>query len=356
MKVGILTFTNGTNIGQRLQNYALQEILCKMGFEVWTIRQSEPYSHWQLFKSATKSLIKNAKNHQKTCEIKKRNKQFENFNQRNIRLYPQTLPFYGDNSWIKKDFDAFIVGSDQIWNPKSPYVGDNFFLGFADEHQRYTYAPSFSVEEIEEHSKAVMTKRLNCFSSISVREDRGAEIIKNLTGKDAQVVLDPTLMLSRDEWNKIKVKSPLRNQEKYILSVFLGSVPNSELQQTTDLLHCKLIHIDNTTPIDPSQFLDLAENAELIMTDSYHVTVFSTVYHIPFINFQRKGTTNDMNSRFKTLYRELGIQNRQWDYLKDHHNEILTMDYQHIDECLKAEQTQSQRFLENTIGLLVKRG
>ena len=125
MKIGILTFTNGTNYGQRLQNYALQTVLEEKGHEAYTIRQSWPRSLW---KNRVKEWIK------KLCDPKngwkklRKERAFDQFNARYIKFYKKTISFEKDNRWIAKEFDKFVAGSDQIWNPNSPLCGGNFFL------------------------------------------------------------------------------------------------------------------------------------------------------------------------------------------------------------------------------------
>lgn len=351
MKIGILTFTNGTNIGQRLQNYALQETLKHYADEVYTIKQKEPYSAFKLLKMRIKKSLVGMKNLNGMNEERKREALFRKFNKKHINFYGKKLDFYGDNTWIADEFDAFVVGSDQIWNPMSPYVGNNFFLTFARPEQRYTYAPSFAIEDLSENVIPLYKERLMGFDDISVREDRGAQIVQRVTGRKCSVVLDPTLLVDRDTWDEIRESFDGINKKDYALCVFLGTTDIDNIQC---LVEKDFIVISNTSPISPAQFLDLLSNASVVLTDSYHVTVFSIIYHVPFINFERTGTRNDMSSRFKTLYRELGINNRGWEYLKHHMDEIFVMDFEKIEETLVKKKEQSFAFLDRTIGKNVK--
>lgn len=347
MKIGILTFTDGTNIGQRLQNYALQEMLKHYADEVYTIKQKEPYSAYKLLKMRMKKLLLGLKDLKGMTDEQKRRALFRKFNEKNIDFYGKKLSFHGDNTWITGEFDAFVVGSDQVWNPRSPYVGGNFFLEFARPEQRYTYAPSFSVEDLPRNMIPLYKKRLMGFSDISVREDEGAEIVKGVTGRKSAVVLDPTLLVEKDVWDKIKMPFKGNGEKDYVLCVFLGTTDIDSLRNT---IKKDMIVISNTTPVSPAQFLDLVSRASLVLTDSYHVTIFSVIYHVPFINFERTGTKNDMSSRFKTLYRELRIKNRDWMYLVHHVDEMYDMDFKSIDYALTKEKEQSMAFLDRTIG------
>lgn len=347
MKIGILTFTNGTNIGQRLQNYALQETLKHYADEVYTIRQREPYSAFKLLKMRVKKFLIGLKDLRGMGEERKRETLFREFNKKNINFYGKKLDFYGDNTWIADEFDAFVVGSDQVWNPRSPYVGNNFFLEFARTKQRYTYAPSFSVDDLPKNVVPLYKQRLMGFSDISVREDRGAEIAQNVTDRKSTVVLDPTLLIDRNVWDEIREPFEEIDKKDYALCVFLGT---TDIDSLRSLIEKDFIVISNTTPISPAQFLDLVSNASVVLTDSYHVTIFSVIYHVPFINFERTGTRNDMSSRFKTLYRELGIKNREWEYLEHHMDEIYDMSFGEIEEALAKEKERSIAFLNRTIG------
>ena len=226
-------------------------------------------------------------------------------------------------------------------------MGNNFFLDFARPEQRYTYAPSFSVENLPENMVPLYKKRLMGFQNISVREDKGAEIVEKITGRKSTVVLDPTLLIDRCEWDKIKEEYIGSEKKDYALCVFLGLGDTSNVK---DIFKEDIVEVSKTTPISPAQFLDLVDKASVVLTDSYHVTIFSIIYRVPFVNFERRGTNNNMSSRFKTLYRELGIKNRNWEYLKCHPEEIYNMDFDTIEKYLTEERAKSFNFLEQAIG------
>ncbi len=352
MKIGILTFTTGDNIGQRLQNYALQETLKKYADEVWTIKQTSPYSLLSNLKIFIKMCFLGVKYPRNFVKVIKRNKLFSEFNNRYIRFYKRKINFYGNNEWISKKIDAFVVGSDQIWNPNSPDVGKNFFLEFANPRQRFTYAPSFSVEEIPQSRISEYEKWLSGFDDLSIREDRGAEIIEKIVGKRGTVVLDPTLLVKKEIWDNIKEEFPRKKKKGYVLCVFLGGTKAADIKEFEKQ---ELIEIRDNTPISPAQFIDLIENATIVLTDSYHASVFSIIYHVPFAVFTRQGTSNNMNSRFATLYRETGIGNRNWSYLQKNLNKIEEIDFSEVDKNIEIQRKDSIEFLNRTIGLFCKK-
>ncbi len=346
MKIAILTFTDGTNIGQRLQNYALQTVLMQSGHEVWTLKQQ--YSSNAL-KLKTKYLLVNFKHPEKMLSAARRLHRFRSFNRKYIRFYEKKISFSKDNRSINKEFDFFVAGSDQIWNPNSPFVGDNFFLTFADRSKRSTYAPSFSVEKISENKQELYRNRLNGFDNISIREYKGADIVKQLTGKNATVVLDPTLLLNQNDWDVIRQECREKPTTKYILSMFLGEFPESDVQQINHLTKIPLFTLNEVSAISPSEFIDLISDAELVLTDSYHVTIFSILYHVPFVNFNRKGTAINMNSRFHTLYQLLGIPDRYWRNETDFIDELFSMDFTEIEINRTIERRKSIEILNSSI-------
>ncbi len=348
MKIGILTFTDGTNLGQRLQNYALQQVIISLNSkaEVYTIRQGYPFDPIKRDIKKAISFIKSPWEENKKLQ---RQKKFDRFNRNWISFYPEVLPFHGDNSPFAEKFDAFIVGSDQIWNPDSPFVGDNFFLTFARPEQRLTYAPSFSVDEIPTDKMEQYKNYLNGFKCVTVREDKGAEIVKNLSDKEASVVLDPTLLLEKSDYDKIKVPCSMRPQNQYILAMFLGTYPEADVRRISDALGFQILRLDSDEPIGPDEFLDLVENASLVATDSYHITIFSLLYKRPFVNFMRSGSGKCMSSRFETLYRLLGIEGRTWTEVEQNLNTLIPMDYEHIYQCMKVERERCISILEEEL-------
>lgn len=348
-KIGILTFVSGANFGQRLQNYALQKTIEGLGYECYTIQQTSPYSFGKLFLIGIKRILRQRVNF--VQEYRRRVK-FNEFNQANIKIWNQKLSFSpspSESKEIKKHFKAFVAGSDQIWNPFSPDVGSNFFLEFADKNQRVTYAPSFSVDAIPEEMIPLYKKRLNGFSFITVREKKGAEIVKEIIGKDATVVLDPTLLLNLSDWEKIRKAYLHKPKISYALSLFLGKVPRKEIDFISKKYNIYIYNLSTTAPISPSEFLDIVKNASFVLTDSYHASIFSTIYHKPFINFTREGTNIDMNSRFTTLYHNLGVSNRNWSVLKKQGDSIMNINFDEIDNKIVKQKDECVGILSKLI-------
>ncbi len=346
MKVGIITYTHGTNFGQRLQNYALQTVLEKKGLRVKTIKQTNPYGNMYLIKQVLVTPIIWIKDftHEKNKTI--RWIKFYKFNKEYIKFYSRKLRFRGDNKWISTKFDKFIVGSDQIWSPISDYVSDNAFLAFANSYQKMTYVPSLSVNNLDEKKIDYYRNMIEDFPFISVREHRGAEILHSISDKEIRVLVDPTFLIDVNEWNRIRKKCKKKPTQPYLLAVFLGDYPEKEIEKANEVLNLVIMYINELTEMSPDEFLDAIADAEMVLTDSYHATIFSCIYHVPFINFSRSNYGETMNSRFETLYRLLGIDSRYWDDLRNNLASVYSIDFNSIDKRINDQRRYSSEFID----------
>ncbi len=309
-KIGIITLVD-LNLGNRLQNYALQEYLTDKGYDVETIG----WKKYSRLKVIVKTLIKNV-----YLKINKRKKSYnytwEIFDL-NIKWSSAVIPYEAESvsDEVRDRYDYFMVGSDQVWNPNFYYYVPRALLKFARDEQKVSYAASFGVSEIPDEYKEEFKTSLSKFKALSVREEAGADIIKDLTGRDASVLLDPTMLISRDKWVKASSKSKIKVKDKFVVKYFLGEKSKeydefinkkaSELgAEVIDILNC-----EDTWKIGPAEFLYLFLNAEAAFVDSFHGTVFSILFHKPFVVFDRIGTdgTGNMNSRIDTLLKTFGL-------------------------------------------------
>ena len=212
-------------------------------------------------------------------------------------------------------------------------------MNFTDEKKRFNYAPSFSVDDIPEKKRAEYIKWLKGFSYLTIREDQGAKIIRDLPGREAQVVLDPALLLPKELYDQIKTECKEKPQDDYILTRFLGIEPKGEVENIASQLGLDIFRITKPITVSPDKFLDAVDKAKLILTDSYHVTIFSMIYHKPFINFMRAGGES-MNSRFTTLYRMTGVENRVWGSCGGA-SDWMNLPYDEIDRTIKGNREKS---------------
>ena len=301
-KIGIITIES-FNLGNRLQNYALQEILERMDCQVETIRRIRQPKGKDAIKKSVKNCIQTL--------MKSKGAKFRDFD----KLIHKS-PFYASADEAPADladkYDFFVAGSDQLWNPNYDFVGSVDCLAFAKPNQKIAYAGSFGVSELTSAEKERYKKWFSNFKNISVREADGAEIIKELTGNDAPVVLDPTLMLSAEEWRKLEKIPPGLPDGDYIL-VYSVEGMSAEMQKAVQEAGrtCTVLDIrakqknGHEWAVGPSEFLYLVDHAKALYTDSFHGTVFSILFHTRFRIFERDGIK--MNSRTDTLLKETGL-------------------------------------------------
>ena len=313
MKIGIITINDYDNYGNRLQNYAVQEIIKKIGHTPITLpNASRANTKEKYFIRKIRSIFdkKYSKNHTRA-------KNFKSFNQL-ISFSKHTFDAYHHKEYC----DYYVVGSDQVWNPYIDRCRELDLLTFAPKDRRIALAASFSVNAIPNGKKTLLKTELPKFKAISVREERGKEIIQELGIKQKVTVLsDPTFILSDTEWAKV-TKKPLNIEvpKKYILLYFLGEISDSRLRKIKHYAkqnNCAIINIldptDHFYGSGPSEFLYLEKNASLICTDSFHSSVFGIIFQRPFIVFDREQNgVVSMNTRIETLLKKYKLENHKY--------------------------------------------
>ena len=206
--------------------------------------------------------------------------------------------------------------------------------------------------------KLFAKERFLKFKAISVREDKGKEIIEDLTGrKDIEVLVDPTMLLTSDEWDKVAKRPEQLQRDKYILTYFLGELSDSrkkEIQRIAKENDCEVINLldenDAFFATGPSEFLYLEKNAFLICTDSFHSSIFAILYNRPFVIFNREGNVQGMNSRIETLLSKFKLENREYNG-KNITNENLHHDYTEAYKILEQEREKSKNFLQKALDI-----
>ena len=358
MKIGIITITEGTNYGNRLQNYAVQEFLKEQGNnEVETIKnygnskilKREIWKKLNQIKKIIKIII--GKDRKKVYNFLKREKNFKKFNKEFINYSKYKISNVDIDKNISLSYNYFVCGSDQIWNSnfsENAYVN---FLQFADKEKRIAFSASFGTDTINEKMVDNYTKWLKEIPYLSVREDRGKEIIKELTSReDVEVLVDPTMLLETEEWKKIAKRPKQLKTDKFILNYFLGNLSEerkNEIDRIAKENNCEVINIlDKNSPyyqLGPSEFLYLEENAFLICTDSFHSSVFAILFGRPFIVFDREDSWVKMNSRLETLLRKFKLEDR-W-YKGKITKELLEADYSNAYKILEEERKKAKKYV-----------
>ena len=365
-KIGIVTLTNYYNYGNRLQNYALEEILKRYSEEVETlvIPKISANSHGtkyyvkklfsQPLSKTAKSFSIKIKNSQNKSILIERECKFKEFSQNYIkeRHFSSLYEING----ISDEFDYVVSGSDQVWNP---YFIKNreqyYFLQFVEKEKRIAYAPSFGISEIPEEIRQKYKEWLSSIPFISVREKEGAKIIKELTGRDVPVLVDPTLLLNKEEWLKIAKEHKNKPKSKYLISYFWGKIPKERktlIKRIAKKYNLQIVNIANlsdkkTYTADPSEFIDYINSASLVLTDSYHGSIFSILMGTPFFVFERIGGPS-MYSRIRTLLEITKLKNREEKDI-DLNKNLLEMDFSHVQNILNEERKKSFDFLKDAL-------
>ncbi len=322
MKVCIITINDHINIGNRLQNYAVQELLKDRGFEVSTlIYESYDGEASKLYK--LKAYIKNllVKANVFTSDfyiksVKKSPKMLlvKEFNKKHIVSTKKYFFKSSDMAKYKDDFDYYCAGSDQIWNAALVQNRDFFFMQFAPSEKTFSFSASMGTTYINEKYLDNYRRGFEHVGNISVRETSVRELIKKMVGKDATVLSDPTLLIDKNKWLSVAEKPKIELPEKYLVTYFLSAPTdsqNSYIEKYAKEHGLAVIDINQNyyDHVGPLEFLYLIANSEFVFTDSFHGTAFSIIFEKDFLVFQRNNVY-DMSSRITTILEKFKLENR----------------------------------------------
>lgn len=354
-KIGIVTINDISNYGNRLQNYALQNYLKQFGVSSYNIMELKKIN-LSLIIMRFKSLIKILLGKVNVRRINN----FKSFN-KSISYSPYKYIKNSNNININNSFDFFLIGSDQVWNPYFS-VSDYMFLKGLPKEKKISFSASIGVDEIEQNMVDYYKDNLNDLKYISVREEQAQNIIKRITGRtDVKVLIDPTMLLTSGEWERI-LKEPKNFNRivkgKYILNYFLGDLSESrriEIQRIADENDCIVINLlskqDPFYTCGPSEFLYLEKNAFLICTDSFHSSVFAIIFDKPFVVFNREQNgVKNMSSRIDNLLNTFELQDRKYNE-KNLTNEILNHNYNVAYNILDKEKKKARDFIKKALDI-----
>lgn len=348
--IGIVTIIDNNNYGNRLQNFALSKVLNDYGYKVFTLK-NESFSNEKRHFIIRK--IKNVFFKGTYSSNDSRRKNFENFN--------KIINFTNKNYNVFSDFSKFdflVVGSDQVWNPFFGRFKEFDLLNMVEGKKRISYAASFGVSSLNSEHNKILKNEISKFKAVSVREEMGKRIIKNvLPNKNVDVLIDPTMLLSADEWETIIKKPEMKSEKKFILNYFLGDLSENrkkEIYKVAKENNCEVINIlDKKSPFyecGPSEFLYLEKQAFLICTDSFHSSVFAILFNTPFLVFDReKKNVVNMNSRLDTLLSKFNLQDRK--YKGKISKKDLICDYKLSYKILDEERKKADKFLRKALDI-----
>lgn len=336
-KIGIMTLNGYRNYGNRLQNYALETFLSRFGYSVETIRYLDipksggmlekiwAHIHSKDFFDAVKYRVNLKFNKEVKIQdnlLKKREVSFKKFSEEFIHENSNVLDKNDlkNNDIITEINSAYVtmfVGLDQVWNLEGKSFPENYFLPFLTQEKRNSFAASFGFSKIPKESfREKYLSALQQMNSISVREEAGNEIVKDLTGSSASVLLDPTFLLSEQDWLGIVKQSNWSSKGNYLVTYFLGEITKnyekiiSEVCKKYELERVDLNDVKNPHlfSIAPDEFIDVLSNAKFVITDSFHGTVFSIIFGCAFISLDRVDNMGNMNSRIIKLLQKFNLE------------------------------------------------
>lgn len=370
MKIGIITITDGSNYGNRLQNYALQEFLRSIGVEVETVRRytDRDLSKSTVIKAVIKDVIKTVIGKKNTFFYqRKRKKIFKRFNKEYVSF---SKMYTRDNAvflYNKNEYDYIVCGSDQIWNTKFDVVKcdlSNYLACFSEN--KIAFAASFGTTEIDEDYKNIFELELQKFKGIAMREESGKKIVNSLLGSEKAIeVLDPTLLLNREKWEKIEKRPRYLVGDKFLVTYFLGGRTekiNSYINDYANLYGLNIVNLDiefladneinnkSTFITSPEEFIWLIHNSEIVLTDSFHASAFSIIFEKQFLVFEReaKEKGNKMGGRIDNLLEK--FQLLEYKATLDRPvDKFPKIDYTSKEKVLDAERKKAKEFLLNIL-------
>lgn len=267
------------------------------------------------------------------------------------------------------DYDAVIVGSDQLWLP-SNVAGDYYTLNFVpNDVRKIAYATSFGVGAVPEKMRGQYAQYLNRIECLSARETSGQDIIKECTRRDAPLVCDPTLLLEKEDWDEIATDKRIVKDD-YVFCYFMGDNPEQRefvkrLAKAKGLKIVAFLHLDQYIAADedyvdyapynisPADFVNLVKNANYVCTDSFHGTVFSIIFSKNFFTFKRfnRKASLSTNTRLTSLLNRLGLNERLFTGEESVDGNLNVCNYEQVQQNLKAFRADSFNYLKKSIGL-----
>ncbi len=354
-KIGIITLFGYNNYGNRLQMYATQQVYKSLGFDSEIIKYEDLPFKDPLFiriKIFIKYILFFRSNSQVTYLKNLREKNFKKHAKQYMSESNDFVnPLQIDTRFHEK-YSFFSVGSDQIWGWFNHSIADFVFLKFAPKEKRKTFSPSFGSATISNEYAAQFKLGLQGFTDISVREASGVEIVKNFTNKEAIVLCDPTMCLSKQEWLQFANSHKNKPSGNYILTYFLGEkTPNVESLLTSLSKDYEIINLNNFIDskfyaITPSEWVDYINDASLFLTDSFHGVVFSIVLQTPFSVYSRVGGES-MQTRISNILEKFQMVDRF--EMSNTDSSFFKMNFSNSGEIINTEKAKAIAFLEKAI-------
>ena len=371
---GIITIHKINNYGSVLQAYALQEVCRRLGYDVEIIDYTFPNGyHASKSREYESEDARPRTNEPKWIKalfakaLMQQHKGISQFVSNRLNLSEKSFNSPEELERLCPVYDVYITGSDQLWSPRYCKGDPAFMLHFAPESaKKISYAASIGTDAIPENLAKQYSALLGRYQSISVREKSGKEIISRLTGKEAAVVLDPTLLLDRNEWSTLIPQQRNTIKKKYILCYFLNYTFDAfpyvdnlakEIQRQTGFEIVRVARPPHTLSFShtkyrigasPEEFLSLVKDAEIVLTTSFHGTAFALNFGRPIFSIVQSRMSKD--SRQANILRLLGLEQQilsMGDAYPDH--KLACYDVEKEQLALEDLRMDSLKFLRKSL-------
>lgn len=367
MKIGTVTFHCSANFGAVLQSIALVEKLREMGHDA-RILDYRPEYRPSIYKPITVPLYKGSIKHflYRIYSIPtsyKAKKEFLKFNKKHMKMWEQVYFLDKDIENQLPELDVIITGSDQVWNPERLGAVDKvYFLAFGSKDiRRISYAPSFGTPKVDERYWDEISTYIKKLDAVSIREREGKDHIKELTGIEAEHVLDPVFLLKKERWVKFLDDKAIGCEPFLLLYARERSRLLSETaRKIAREKGLKIVNISkimmglnkydkNLFGIGPGHFLELFKKAEVVCTNSFHGTAFSIIFEKPFVVTPHR----TKNTRIESVLDILDLSAQQIRDVsqlnKISSDELIYYNVDRVSSLLNAERGKSINFLSDAL-------
>ena len=349
MRIATLTLNNYENYGNMIQKFALYYTLKKFADFVEVIWHCQTTNFPPAELEFNRLLVGNVRDVAFRC-VKENN--CKAFSDANIRTRFD-VPYIEE---IGDEYDFFVVGSDQVWNPRFEFPGR--FLEFAPREKRIAYAASIAIPDLPQNLLEYYRRGISEMAHVSIREREGCDLVEKITGKRPLHVLDPVFLLTADEWRKFSRRPTWLNHERYLLTYFFSGDPPAQVRGLAEKLNLPLINLFdmnnfNHYSTSPDEFLYLIDHAALICTESFHGTAFSTIFKRPFyLCYRVNEWSRKVFSRINSLLMMFNLTERAInEFAPIEFAKPLEINYTRRDEILPVEQARAFEFLSGALGV-----
>lgn len=355
-KVAQITWINYRNYGTFLQGYALQNVIRSLGYDTKIIDDNRYIKrNWKYYVGSFLHIVLHPIGY---LQLIQRKKKFIDFADRYLSIDTNCK----SNEAIDTHYDIMVCGSDQIWSVNLPdHHNGYYFLSWTNK-PKISYAPSLGGSEASEIFQSQLYDWIKDFKAVSVREEEGAKIVRNSGITDVTVVADPTLLLSADDWDKVannpQIDSPyillylLTYNKKYC--EFARKEASSKGKKLV-ILYTGIEGLkqfaDITVVPGPSEFIGLIKNADSVITDSFHGTIFSIIYKKTFVSLLRfsSDSKNNQNSRIYNLGKKLNVTSNIYSESDLKKGFPARPDYVKVSKLISDLKEYSIDFLKNAL-------